>query len=114
MRLARATLAKAVKVGLAAGVLVRDPLAKVPRPVPTRSVPRHWSPDQARQFLALMEGNRTYPIWAFMMSTGTRIGELGYDTSNWPHRDGLKWPHPGACKSSLRSCQGRPQRCWAA
>ncbi len=76
IRLARACLAGAIKVGQDSGVISTNPLAKVPRPVPARSVPHHWSPEQARQFLALMEGDRTYPIWAFLMTTGVRIGEL--------------------------------------
>jgi len=30
----------------------------------------------SREFLALMEGDRTYPVWAFLMCAGLRIGEL--------------------------------------
>jgi integrase len=41
-----------------------------------RSIPKHWSPEQAREFLALMEGDRTYPVWAFLLGSGLRIGEL--------------------------------------
>ncbi|HWG75147.1 MAG TPA: site-specific integrase, partial [Acidimicrobiales bacterium] len=35
-----------------------------------------WTPEQAREFLVLMEGDRTYPLWAFLMGSGLRIGEL--------------------------------------
>ena len=47
------------------GVLPANPLASVPRPKPRRSIPKHWSPDEARQFLALHEGDRLWPVWAF-------------------------------------------------
>ena len=53
-----------------------NPLSHTPQPKARRSVPRHWSPEQAREFLSLMEGDRTYPVWAFLMGAGLRIGEL--------------------------------------
>ncbi len=34
------------------------------------------TPEQAREFLDLMEGDRTYPAWAFLLGSGLRIGEL--------------------------------------
>ncbi len=58
------------------GVLQRSPLEDVPSPRIPRTIPRHWSPDQARDFLAFMEGDRTWPIWAFMLGTGLRLGEV--------------------------------------
>jgi len=36
----------------------------------------HWTPEQAREFLELMQGDRTYPVWAFLLGSGLRIGEL--------------------------------------
>jgi integrase len=53
-----------------------NPLALTPRPTRKRAVPRHWSPEEARSFLGFMEADRTYPIWAFLLSAGLRIGEL--------------------------------------
>jgi integrase len=38
--------------------------------------PRHWSPEQARPLLAAVVGDRLYPVWAFLMGSGLRIGEL--------------------------------------
>lgn len=76
VRLARASLAGAIKLAVDSEVLGSNPLAKVSRPAPGRSIPRHWSPEQARKFLACMKDDRTYPVWAFLMSTGLRIGEL--------------------------------------
>lgn len=62
-----------------------NPAAAVPRPRAGRSIPRHWSPEQAREFLALMEGDRTYSVWAFLLGSGLRIGELV--SLRWPSVD---------------------------
>ena len=78
IRLARAPLNGALKQAGAMGVLPANPLASVPRPKPRRSIPKHWSPDEARQFLALHEGDRLWPVWAFLVGSGVRIGELVY------------------------------------
>ena len=76
IRLARAPLAGAFKLAMEMGVVGQSPVAAVRRPRSPRSVPRHWTPEQARQFLALMEGDRTYAIWAFLLGSGLRVGEL--------------------------------------
>lgn len=76
VRLARASLAGAVKMAVQSGMLSTNPLAAVPRPKPRRSTPQHWSPGRARQFLALQDGDRLYPVWAFLLGSGLRIGEL--------------------------------------
>ncbi len=76
IRLARAPLAGAFKLALQTGIVSVNPLSHVPRPTPRRSVPRSWTPEQARQFLSLMENDRTWPIWAFLLGCGLRIGEL--------------------------------------
>jgi hypothetical protein len=47
-----------------------------PRPKAARKIPKHCSPEQAREFLAMMEGDRTWPVWAFLLGAGSRIGEL--------------------------------------
>jgi integrase len=85
VRLARAPLSGAFKLARASGIIAFDPMLHTPRPTPKRSVPRHWSPEQARQFLGLMEGDRTYPIWAFLIGSGLRIGELV--ALRWPNID---------------------------
>jgi integrase len=76
IRLARAPLAGAFKLATSSGIVAVNPLTNIPRPQARRSIPRHWSPEQAREFLSLMEGDRTYPVWAFLMCAGLRIGEL--------------------------------------
>jgi integrase len=85
IRLARAPLAGAFKLALQTGVVGVDPVAAVPRPRAKRSIPRHWTPEQARSFLRLIEGDRTYPIWAFLLGAGVRIGELVW--LRWPNVD---------------------------
>ena len=67
------------------GVLPANPLASVPRPKPRRSIPKHWSPDGARQFLALHEGVRLWPVWAFLLGSGVRVGEAVF--LRWPNVD---------------------------
>jgi integrase len=76
IRLARAPLAGAFKLAVASGIVALSLLSLAPRPKARRSIPKHWSPEQAREFLALMEGDRTYPVWAFLLGSGLRIGEL--------------------------------------
>ncbi|MDQ6927677.1 MAG: site-specific integrase [Actinomycetota bacterium] len=76
VRLARAPLAGAMKLAVSTGVIAVNPLVAAPRPRAAQTIPRHWTPEQAREFLGLMEGDRTYPIWAFLLGSGLRIGEL--------------------------------------
>ncbi|MBV8982562.1 MAG: site-specific integrase [Acidimicrobiia bacterium] len=88
IRLARAPLAGAFKEAAARGLVSYNPLVSAPRPVRPRSVPRHWSPEQAREFLSLMEHDRTYPVWAFLLGSGVRIGELVW--LQWKNVDGSR------------------------
>ncbi|MDA8297408.1 MAG: site-specific integrase [Actinomycetota bacterium] len=83
IRLARSPLAGAFKLALQAGIVAVNPVAQTPQPKARRSVPKHWSPEEARRFLALMEGDRTWTVWAFLMGSGLRIGELV----------ALRWPN---------------------
>ena len=85
VRLARASLAGALKLAVERGLLRANPLAVVPRPKPTRKVPRHWTPDEARSFLAGERGDRLYPLWAFLLGSGLRNGELVW--LRWPNVD---------------------------
>jgi integrase len=72
----RAPLSATFKLAVRAGMIPINPLLQAPRPKPQRKIPNYWSPEEARRFLALMEGNRTWPIWAFLLGSGLRIGEL--------------------------------------
>lgn len=85
IRLARAPLAGAFKLGLAGGLMISNPLLTTPRPRRARTVPRSWTPEQAREFLGFMEGDDTFPVWAFLLSSGLRIGELV--SLRWPNVD---------------------------
>ena len=76
VRLARAPLAGALNLAVAQGVLRSSPMASVSRPATGRRIPRHWTPEQARDFLRSQEGDRLYPLWAFLLGSGLRIGEL--------------------------------------
>ncbi len=76
IRLARAPLNAAYRFAVENGFVSRNPVAEAKPPVKTKSTPAHWSPEQAREFLAWHEGDRLYPVWVFMLSTGLRIGEL--------------------------------------
>jgi integrase len=82
VRLARAPLAGSFKLAVQLGTVGVNPMTAVPRPKPPRSVPKHWTPEQAREFLGLMETDRTWPIWAFLLGSGLRIGELV--SLRWP------------------------------
>jgi integrase len=72
----RAPLSATFKLAVQAGIIPINPLLQAPRPKPQRKIPKYWSPEEARKFLALMEGDRTWPIWAFLLGSGLRIGEL--------------------------------------
>src|SRR5579863_9032345 len=85
VRLARAPLAGSFKLAVQLGTVGVNPMTAVPRPKPPRSVPKHWTPEQAREFLGLMETDRTWPIWAFLLGSGLRIGELV--SLRWPSVD---------------------------
>lgn len=57
------------------GMLSANPVPAVPRPKPRRSIPKHWSPEQARHFLALHEGDRLLPVWSFLLGSGGKSRE---------------------------------------
>lgn len=72
----RAVLSGAFKVAIQAGSIHVNPLPETPRPKPRRAIPKYWTPEEARKFLSLMENDRTWPVWAFLLGSGVRIGEL--------------------------------------
>ncbi len=85
VRLARSPLSGAFKLAVGIGLVATNPTSQVPRPRPQRSIPKHWTPEQAREFLGQMEKDRTWPIWAFLLGSGLRIGELVWLC--WPNVD---------------------------
>jgi integrase len=76
IRLARAPLNGAFKFGVVNGLVSTNPVPDVSPPPRQRSKPSHWSPDEARRFLALHEGDRLLPLRSFLLGSGLRIGEL--------------------------------------
>jgi integrase len=92
VRLARAPLAGALKLAVNQGMLRSNPIVNINRPKSARGIPRHWTPDQARQFLRSQEGDRLYPLWAFLLGSGLRIGELVW----------LRWENVGVKRRHAR------------
>lgn len=76
VRLARSPLAGAFKLAVAQGLVRSNPVSAVSKPSAPKSIPKHWTPDQARAFLADQDGDRMYALWAFLLLSGLRIGEL--------------------------------------
>ncbi|MFT7602386.1 MAG: integrase [Acidimicrobiales bacterium] len=85
IRLARAPVNGAFKQAVATGVIANNPLGSIPKPRARKKIPQHWSPEQARHFLAMHEGDRLFPVWAFLLGSGLRIGELVH--LRWPNVD---------------------------
>lgn len=85
VRLARAPLAGAFKMAVAQGLVALDPVSASKRPTKQKSVPHHWTPEQARHFLDLHQHDREWPAWAFLLGCGLRIGELV--ALRWPNVD---------------------------
>ena len=85
IRLARAPLAEAFKYAVRLGHVRRSPMDNVPRPKQRRTIARHWSPEEAREFLMWQDEDRLYPLWAFLLGSGLRIGELVW--LEWKHVD---------------------------
>jgi integrase len=92
IRLARAPLAGAFKLAVQTGIVPANPVSATPPPSAGRRIPRHWSPEQAREFLDLMEGDRTWPVWGFLLGSGLRIGELVW----------LRWPNVDLARRRVR------------
>lgn len=86
------SLAGALKLAVKSRILPSNPLADVGRPKPKRSIPKHWSPEQARAFLRSQDGDRLYPLWAFLLGSGVRIGELVW----------LRWDNVDLAKRQAR------------
>ena len=85
IRLARAPLNAAYKYATAHGITRSNPLLLSRPPAKVRSTPAHWTPEQARTFLAWQEGDRLWPLWAFLLGAGRRIRELVW--LRWPQVD---------------------------
>ena len=72
----RAPLSATFKLAVQARMTRSTRSCRPQPPKPQRKIPKYWSPEEARRFLALMEGDRTWPIWAFLLGSGLRIGEM--------------------------------------
>lgn len=84
IRLARAPLAGGFKLALTAGVVATNPMSARPDPSPNaRSLATgHRS---RRELLTLIDGDRTFPAWAFLLGSGMRTGEMV--ALRWPSVD---------------------------
>ena len=130
----------AMKLAVSMGPDRRQPDRGRARPRPARSIPRHWSPEQAREFLMLMEGDRLHPLWAFLLGSGCAsaswcgpVGRTptssggGCTWSSSRRRSGTRWPRrPGRaarrfaasssttvwCASCGPSARPRPRSAW--
>ncbi|MGB5756496.1 MAG: tyrosine-type recombinase/integrase, partial [Acidimicrobiales bacterium] len=90
IRLARAPLNGAFRYGVANGLVVSNPVPEAKPPPRKRSKPAHWTPEQARSFLALHEGDRLLPLWSFLLGSGLRIGELVWLQWSQVDLDGMR------------------------
>ncbi len=68
----RAALSAAVRMNLIAA----NPAASVQVAAPHRSVPEPWTLEQARTFLAHVQGDPLEPLYLLALTTGMRQGEL--------------------------------------
>ena len=76
VRRIRSVLAQAIDQGVRWGMVNRNvaTLARAPRMV--RQEGRTLTPEQARSFLAVLDGHRHQALYALMLSTGLRRGEV--------------------------------------
>ena len=77
IRLARAPLAGAFKLAVSAGLVVVQPLGVDTAAGPQAVGAQALEPEEARAFLGFMEGDRTYPIWAFLLGAGSAHRRAG-------------------------------------
>lgn len=113
VRLARAPLAGAFKMAVSQGLVAIDPVAASKRPTKQKSVPHHWTPEQARSFLDLHQHSREWPAWAFLLGCGLRIGGWWRfagrtSTSSGSEPSSPSSRRPSATPSSRRTARARP------
>lgn len=71
-----ATLHSALATAVRRGLIRRNPASTVELPEPTRFRARTWTPAQAAQFLASIEGDEHYLVYRLLLLIGLRRGEL--------------------------------------
>ncbi len=74
-------LGHALRDAVAWGLIVKSPAALVKPPRVVQRDVQAWTPDQARRFLELVDGDRLYTMWVVFLSTGLRRSEVA----------GLRW-----------------------
>jgi integrase len=67
---------RALNQAVSWGLIFRNPTDSVTPPRPAISPPETLSPEQAKLFLASIEGHRWYPLYVLALMTGMRKGEL--------------------------------------
>ena len=69
-------LKTALKDAVEWGLLIKNPADKAKAPLGRREKPlRIPTPEEMHQLLATTQGTRWYPLWAWFVGTGTRLGE---------------------------------------
>jgi integrase len=81
VQLAHTILTKALASAVADDKIPVSPIERIhpdhrPTHTPRKLADRHWSPEQARTFLAHVAEGRLHPLWALALDTGARRGEL--------------------------------------
>lgn len=74
-------LRKAMNDAVLWGLLARSPMLGVKPPRHDAPEMRTWTPEEAREFLTTVEGDRLYGLWVLVLATGLRRGEIA----------GLRW-----------------------
>jgi integrase len=68
-------LTRALDDAVKLGLITRNPAAQVERPKPRSVEMRTWTVDEARTFLAHVDGDRLEALWVLLLTTGLRRGE---------------------------------------
>ena len=76
MRRIRIVVDQCLNQAIRSGLLFRNLATLSHAPMASRSEERALTPDQARHFLATLKGHRHEALFALMLSTGLRRGEV--------------------------------------
>lgn len=79
-------LHRALTVAVRQGLAGRNVAAAVEPPKARRKRPDLWAPEDARRFVAAIEGDRWGALWGVLVGTGCRLGEaaaLRWDDLDW-------------------------------
>jgi len=69
-------LSRALTMAVRWGVVARNVAKDIEPPRAARKRPELWSPEEARRFLEAEDDPRWQAVWALLMGTGCRVGEV--------------------------------------